>query len=74
MGFLKGMFTEVDNQTFDMSKALAALSVLTALGLAIYSVVWKGDTFDLNAYGMGIAALFAGTAALLKFKKDSGEA
>lgn len=73
MGFLKGMFTEIDNQTFDMSKALAALSVLTALGLSIYSVVLKGEPFDMNQYGIGIAAVFAGTAALLKFKKDTTE-
>jgi hypothetical protein len=68
------MFTEVDNKTFDLSKILAALSVVTSLILSVYSVVWRGDSFDVNSYGMGMAALFAGTAALLKFKKDSGEA
>jgi hypothetical protein len=67
------MFTEVDNKTFDLSKILAALSVVTSLILSIYSVVWRGDSFDVNSYGMGMAALFAGTAALLRFKKDSGE-
>jgi hypothetical protein len=67
------MFTEVDNKTFDLSKILAALSVVTSLILSVYSVVWRGDSFDVNSYGMGMAALFAGTAALLRFKKDSGE-
>jgi len=71
--FLKSMFTEVDNKTFDLSKILAALSVVTSLILSVYSVVWRGDSFDVNSYGMGMAALFAGTAALLRFKKDSGE-
>jgi hypothetical protein len=27
----------------------------------------------MNQYGIGIAAVFAGTAALLKFKKDTTE-
>jgi hypothetical protein len=73
MQFLKSMFTEIDNETFDLSKILAALSVLTSIFLAIYSVVFRGDLFDVNSYGIGMAALFAGTAALLKFKKDSGD-
>ena len=73
MNFLKNMFTEIDNQTFDLSKFLAALSVLNALGLSIYVVAFKNQPFDLQAYGIGISALFAGTAALFKFKKDSGD-
>jgi hypothetical protein len=73
MEFLKHLFTEVDNTTADLSKLLAAMSIVNALGLSIYVVVWKGQPFDLQAYGMGIAALFAGTAALLKFKKDTSD-
>jgi len=30
------MFTEVDNKTFDLSKILAALSVVTSLILSVY--------------------------------------
>ena len=73
MDFFKHLFTEVDNSTFDLSKILAAASVINALGLTIYVVAWKGQPFDLQAYGIGISALFAGTAALLKFKKESGD-
>lgn len=73
MDFFRHAFTEVDNQTWDVSKMLAAASVLNAIGLTIYVVAFKGQPFDLQAYGIGISALFAGTAALLKFKKDSGD-
>lgn len=68
---LKQMFTEVDNETIDLSKILAACSVVTGLGLAIYAVVFNHNTFDMVSFGSGIGFLFAGTAALLKFKKES---
>lgn len=68
---LKQMFTEVDNETWDISKILAACSVVTGLGLSVYAVVFNGNTFDMVSFGSGIGFLFAGTAALLKFKKES---
>lgn len=64
-------FTEVDNKTFDITKALAVISILTAIGLAIFSVVIKGQIFNYQDYGMGTAALFAGIGTALGLKKDS---
>lgn len=70
---MKKLFTEVDNETYDITKILATASVSTGLGLSVYAVVVNNNPFDMVAFGTGIGLLFSGTAALLKFKKDTGE-
>lgn len=68
---LNDWFTEVDNKTFDVTKLLAVVSIITAIGLSIFSVVYKGQAFSYQDYGLGTAALFAGIGAALGLKKDS---
>jgi len=68
---IKDWFTEIDNNTFDVTKALAVVSILTAIGLAIFSVGYKGQVFNYQDYGLGTAALFAGVGVALGMKKDS---
>lgn len=68
---LKDWFTEVNNETFDVTKALAVVSVISGIGLAIFAVVSKGQAFNYQDYGMGTAALFAGVGVALGMKKDS---
>ena len=64
-------FTEVDNKTFDITKVLAVASILTGIGLAIFSVVYKDQAFNYQDYGLGTAALFAGVGVALGLKKDT---
>jgi hypothetical protein len=68
---IKDWFTEVDNNTFDITKALAVVSILSGVSLAIFAVVLKGQVFNYQDYGMGTAALFAGVGVALGMKKDS---
>ena len=68
---LNDWFTEVDNNTFDITKALAAVSIITGIGLAIFSVTYNGQDFNYQDYGLGTAALFAGVGMALGLKKDS---
>ena len=68
---ISNWFTEVDNTTFDVTKALATVSVLTGIGLAIFSVVWKDLPFNYQDYAIGTAALFAGLGVAMGMKKDS---
>lgn len=68
---LKQLLTGRDNNTHDLFRWLSLVSVLTALGLEIYSVVWLKKAFDMQAYGLGLAAVFAGAGAGLKLKEGS---
>ncbi len=71
MYFLKSMLTGVDNETHDFGRYIGVLSILVALGLQVYVVVFKGQSFDLQNYGIGIGALVAGLGAMLKLKEST---
>ena len=70
---IKDWFTEIDNQTFDVTKALAVVSILTAIGLIAYSIIYKGQVFSLQDYGIGMSTLFVGLGVALKLKKETGD-
>lgn len=69
--FVMDIFTERDNKTFDISKFLAFLSIMSAIIMTIHQYFNKG-VFDIEKYGMGIGVLFGGLALALGLKKDSG--
>ena len=71
MNFLKNISTGKDNTTHDVARVLAILSFITGLGLSIYAVGWKGQAFDLQQFGIGIGAMFAGLGAALKLKENT---
>jgi hypothetical protein len=68
---IKEWFTETDNQTFDITKALAALSILSGIALAIVRVVWKDAPLNMQDYGIGMGALFGGLGVALGMKKET---
>jgi len=69
--FISNMFTEPDNETFDIARVLAAMAVLTGLFLSIVGVIYKNVPINMQDYGIGIGALFAGLGIALGVKKDS---
>lgn len=68
---IKEWLTESDNETFDMTKALASLSILAGIALAVVSVVWKGAPLNMQDYGIGMGALFGGLGVALGLKKET---
>lgn len=69
--FLSDLFTESDNNTFDLAKVLALLAIIDGLGLASYEVIVKGSAFNFQDFGTGVGLLFAGLGVVLGFKKET---
>lgn len=62
------LVTGDDNITLEPSYAWSAVAVLVGLGLEIYSVA-TGKAFDMQAYGIGAAALLGGLGVSAKLGK-----
>lgn len=67
---VRTMLTESDNETYDVFRWLALISILVALGLEIYVVVMKGQAFDFQNFGIGTGTLFTGAGIALKLKPE----
>lgn len=70
---IRQLVTEADNVTHDLYKYLAVGSIITGLGLQIYKVVHGAD-FDMQTFGIGVGALFAGVGVALGLKKETADA
>jgi hypothetical protein len=71
MGFLNNISTGKDNKTHDIGRVAAIACIVVGLGLQIYAVGWKGQLFDMQAFGLGVGAMAAGIGAMLKLKERS---
>ena len=71
MSILTQLLTGQDNRTHDFMRWIGLGGALTALGLQIYVVVWKGQPFDLQAFGIGFGALCASVGAALRLKETT---
>jgi hypothetical protein len=69
-GPLMQMFTEADNYTQDLFRWLACVAIIIGLGLAVFTVVWKGQPFDMQQYGIGVGVLFVGMGAAVRLKAE----
>lgn len=67
----KALLTGVDGETHDIGRWFAAVVGVTGLALEVYAVVWKGQAFDMQAYGVGASALALGIGGMLKLKADT---
>lgn len=72
---MKAIFTQLltgrDGVTHDVVRWLAVLSIIVGLALAVYVVVWKGQPFSLQDFGLGIGAMFLSVGGALKLKADT---
>lgn len=65
------LMTESDNVTHDLYKYLAVGTIATGLGLSAYAVVANKQPFDMQQFGIGAGALFAGVGVALGLKRSS---
>lgn len=68
MKIVKQLLTESDNETHDLYRWLALLSVAVAIGLSVYSVI-NGGVWSAQDFGIGIGALIAGVGVAIGLKK-----
>ena len=69
--FLTHLFTEADNNTFDLTRILAFISIIVGLSMVVFSVVKNSQPFIFQDFGIGVGALFTGLGVALGFKKES---
>jgi hypothetical protein len=69
MKWLSQIFTDSQG-SHDIARYLAALSVFHSLAMSGWDVIANHAHFDMQNFGMGIGAMFAGLGALLGFKKN----
>lgn len=67
----KDMSTGRDGESYDVIRILALLSVVIALALTVYVVVYKDKPFNMQDYGLGIGILFASVGAALRLKETT---
>lgn len=67
------LLTESDNRTHDLFRYLALCSIITGLALAVYSVVWKSQPFDMQTFGIGVGSLLAGVGVAIGLKKEGAQ-
>jgi hypothetical protein len=66
---LRHLLTGQDNETHDIVHWCGLVSFLIAIGLVLYSVVWKGQAFSLQDFGTGIGLLMVSIGGALKLKE-----
>lgn len=71
MKFLRDLLTaDVESKVYDLVRVGTALSLVVGLSLAVYSVVWRADPFDLASFGTGIGLILAAGGGAMWARKD----
>lgn len=68
---IRQLLTESDNVTHDLYRYMAVASVVSGLALQVFAVGWRGQPFDMQAFGVGTGALLAGVGVALGMKKEN---
>ena len=66
--FLRHCFTGIDGQSWDLGRILWAIGVLAYIAYAGISLWHNKTPFDMQAYGIGFAAVLAAGGAALALK------
>lgn len=71
--WIKDVLTESDGETYDHIRVLAVVAVVIGLGLQVWVVVRpiNPQSFDFQAFGVGLAAMFTGVGVALKLKPEA---
>ena len=65
------LLTESDNTTHDLYRYIALFSALSGIAFQGYAI-FKGQTYSIQDFGVGMGALLAGVGVALGLKKENG--
>ena len=69
--FIRDLLTaDKHSSVWDLVRVGTALSLIVGLGLTVYAVGWRGDAFDLTAFGTGIGLILAAGGGAMWARKD----
>ena len=69
--FIRDLLTaDKYSSVYDLVRVGTALSLIVGLGLTVYAVGWRGDPFDLTAFGTGIGLILAAGGGAMWARKD----
>lgn len=74
MKWLRDILTaDAASSIYDLVRIGTALSLVVGLSLTCYAVVWRGDAFDLTAFGTGIGLILAAGGGAMWARRDREE-
>jgi hypothetical protein len=68
---LKQLLTGKDNETHEIARWLGTVAFLVGIIMSCYSVIYKGQPFNIQEYGIGIGALIAALGAAIKLGEET---
>lgn len=68
---VKDCLTGLDGQTYDPARVAGVFGIATFIGLAIYAVIYKGQPWDPQSFGLGFGGLVTGVGAGVLLKKST---
>lgn len=66
--FVKYVLTDATNEAYDLAPVLAALGFVVGVVLEVFSVVYAGNAFSIQNFGIGVGALGAGYGAAIRLR------
>ena len=71
MKFLRDLLTaDRESKVYDLVRVGTATALVVGMGLTVYAVVFRGDHFDLAAFGTGIGLILAAGGGAMWARKD----
>ena len=68
--WIKDLFYATDG-TLDLSRVLMCGGTVAFIAQGAFALLWKGQTFDAQAYGIGFAALMGGGGLGVKWHNEA---
>lgn len=74
MKFLRDILTaDKGSTTYDLVRVATGVSLVIGLALVVFSVVWRGASFDFAAFGTGVGLILAAGGGAMWARKDREE-